>query len=208
MLYCIKKGFIMKKIVFTLLIAFLFTACETGDIPDRNSTNVDQDSGLIALIDDETSSDDEEFDTDLHPIIHDDSSDMINTTVQAFEGGVMGDDLNIKHIREGHHNRYIRLVFDTYMWSNGSSKPAQRVGHYKVHYYPTKKLITVVIEGYRAFSAPFPHFVSGSIVEKIYFDKYLDKNGYKFHIKLREATKVRVFNLKSPARLVFDIKQI
>jgi len=214
MLQYIKKGFIMKKTVLTLFITFLFTACETGVIPDKNSTNssnptVAHDSGIVDLIDEKPSFDNEEFDTDLHPIILDEeSSPVVDATVQAFEGGVVNDGLNVKTIRKGNHDNYMRLVFDTYKWFDGSSKPLKRVGHYKVKYYPAKKLITVVIDGYRAFSAPFPRFASGSIVEKIYFDKYLDDSGYKFHIKLRHATKVRVFELKSPARLVFDIKKI
>ena len=202
----------MKKIVLTLLVAFLFTACETGVIPESNSTNstnINQESDIVDLIDEKPSFDDEEFDTDLHPIILDEeSSQVFDATVQEFEGGVVNDGLNVKAIREGNHDSYMRLVFDTYMWSDGSSKPAKNVGYYKVNYYPAKKLITVVINGYRAFSAPFPHFASASIVEKIYFDNYLDDSGYKFHIKLRNAAKVRVFDLKSPARLVFDIKKI
>ncbi|MBU1668833.1 hypothetical protein KKC13_10490 [bacterium] len=201
----------MKKIVLTLFVALLFTACETGVRYDQNSTNttVAHDNGIVDLIDEKPSFEDEGFDTDLHPIVLEkESLSVADATVQTFEGGVIGDGLNVKSIREGNHDSYMRLVFDTYMWSDGSSKPANNVGHYKVNYYPSKKVITVVISGYRAFSAAFPKFSSVSIVEKIYFDKYLDDSGYTFHIKLRDAAKVRVFDLKSPARLVFDIKKL
>ena len=184
---------------------FLFIACETGAIPDANSTNSSgmvQESGIVDLVD-------EEMDMDFPSVVLEkQNANMVNATLQTFEGGVVNDGLNVKLIRKGNYNSYLRLVFDTYVWLDGGSHPATSVGHYRVNYNPITKVITVVIEGYRAFSAPFPRFSVESIVEKIYFDDHLDDSGYTFHIKLRDSAEVNVFDLKSPARLVFDIKKL
>jgi len=87
-------------------------------------------------------------------------------------------------------------------------KSVYSVGTYSARYNPAKKLISVVINGYRSFTAPLPSFSRESMIEKIYFEKYQDESGYKFHIKLKKSTEVKVFDLKSPARMVFDIKSI
>ena len=50
-----------------------------------------------------------------------------------------------------------------------------------------------------------PKFSSKSIVDKIYLDKYLDDSGYKFYIKLKYDSEVKVFDLKNPGRIVVDI---
>lgn len=203
----------MKKIALLSLFILLFTACETGIKCDENGSNCTipptLNSGIVDLIDEKPLVDNG-FETDLHPIIMDGEKSNYKSSinVQRFEGGTISDGLNLKAIREGSHNEYRRLVFDTYMWSNGQSQPAKSVGHYVVNYVPENRLITVVIEGYRAFSASFPTFSNSNIVEKIYLDNYLDDSAYKFHIQLRDRAKVRVFDLKEPARLVFDIKKI
>lgn len=202
----------MKIIILSLLIGFFFIACETGLVSDKNTSNTTkQNSEIAALIGEDIYMEDEGFDTDLHPIILDEPEESIpvtDTTAQEFEGGLRSDGLNVKTIREGNHDSYMRLVFDTYTSSKGSSEPSLRVGHYKARYDSSKQIITVTIEGYKSFSAPFPDFSSQSIVEKIYFDKHLDENAYTFYIQLRNAAKVRVFELKNPARLVFDIKKL
>lgn len=199
----------MKKIVLTVLLPFLFTACETGIKPDSNSTKTAQNNGITALIAEESSLEEDEIDGDFSSIVLEkQNSSIVDARVQTFEGGVMSDGLNLKFMREGNHGDYLRLVFDTYAWLDGNSQPATSVGHYTANYNPASGVITVVIQGYRAFSAPFPDFASKSIVEKIYLGEYLDDSGYKFHIKLRDFVKIRVFNLKSPARLIIDIKKI
>ena len=97
----------------------------------------------------------------------------------------------------------MRLVFD----SDGSSSTAHKVGSYKVDYDPSKKLVTVALNGYRTFSAKFPTFENSSIVENMAFAKYIDDSGYKIHINLRADTKIKVMALESPARLVIDVQK-
>lgn len=198
----------------TLLLALLllFTACETGTKYDRNSTlKMDEEvpSGLVdrkAKIEHLVNEDDEKalarFDHEVHSrVIEEDKTLNIKTT---FTGGKIQDGLEVKEIRQGKHKNYTRLVFDSY--ANGSK--ADEVGKYTVKYHLHDDSIEVVIQGYRKFSATMPSFSNTSSIEKIYLGNYLDDSGFKFHIKLRTKVKIRVFDLKKPARLVIDVKPI
>jgi len=209
----------MKNYIL-LLVLVLLTACETGTRYEKNTTVEEvidkSNKDILHLIEDKKSAtrlveasyidyDDIEDDTII------DDSYYNTSNIESFSGGKITDGLNIKSIRKGNHDDYERLVFDSYYWSaygEKANRPTNKVGHYTVQYDKNRKIISVVIEGYREFSAKFPSFSSKSIIEKIYFDKYLDDSGYKFNIKLRENAKVKVFDLEKPARLVFDIKKI
>lgn len=215
----------MKKYGLLLIITLLFLGCETGTRYDKNATvqevNSAPSSGLVKrssdndieglLRDRREPVTEETFDNDLHPIVMEEdkvfltheSEDSAGLDV-SFSGGKIQDGLEVKSIREGRHEDYIRLVFDVY----DGSQSAYSVGDYKANYNAKMNDITVVLNGYRKFTAPLPSFSHDSEIEQIYFDKYLDDSGYKFHIKLRDNATVRIFDLKDPARLVFDIKAI
>jgi len=115
-----------------------------------------------------------------------------------------GNGLDVKQIREGKHKDYVRLVFDVY----DRRGVARSVGKYTSEYNKNKDDIVVLLNGYRKFSARIPSFSIGSPIEQIYFEKHEENSAYKFHIKLRGDSKVRMFALENPARLVFDIKPI
>ena len=173
------KSMIFKNTVFGLSVMFLFVACETGykgEVPFANTTTEVNDSSDYNFEYKETSS-----------------------SLQVFEGGYLSDGLDISKIRQSQHGDMLRLVFDSKGDTTG------KVGSYSFIYYPDKYLITAIIGGYRNFSATLPQFSKNSVVEKMYMDEYLDDSGYKFHIKLREDAKVKVFNLENPARIVVDI---
>jgi len=178
---------IVKKMAFGVCILFSFTACETGykgDTPQETNT----------------SSPEYKFEY---------KEEVFEPKV--FEGGYLSDGLDIAKIRQSKNGDAVRLVFDTYKQSSKSGSlgvPSKKVGSYSFVYYPEKYLITAIVGGYRAFSAPLPKFPSSSIVEKIYMDEYLDDSGYKFHIKLKEDADVKVFDLQNPARIVVDIKSL
>ena len=202
-----------------LLIMFmvLFLACETGTRYDKNTTKetvprkVAQ-SGLVSLDDIEALLDDKEVQDEQH---YDDEKAWITPNgieenikledvINSFSNGIITDGLDVKSIREGKHKEYVRLVFDVY----ADGKQAKRVGRYEAKHDNNKKDISVILNGYRKFSAPLPSFPYDSLIEQIYFEQYLDDNGLKFHIKLRENAEVKIFDLKNPARIVFDIKSI
>lgn len=172
---------IFKKIAFGLFSMLLFVACETGykgETSSANTTKLEPNSSSEYNF--------EYKETSLAP--------------QVFEGGYLSDGLDISKIRQSQHGNMLRLVFDSKGDTTG------KVGSYSFIYHPDKYLITAVIGGYRAFSATLPQFSQNSVVEKMYMDEYLDDSGYKFHIKLREDAKVKVFNLENPARIVVDIR--
>jgi hypothetical protein len=212
----------MKKIGLLLVSVWLFLGCETGTRYDKNATikelPTQSSSGLVkrtsnedieGLLRDrgEYELEEEIFDEDVHPIVMEEDEVLLtedNEPQSSFSGGKIQDGLEVKSIREGKHDDYVRLVFDVY----SNDKSASSVGNYTVNYMANRDDIEVVLNGYRKFSAPLPSFSLNSDIEQIYFDKYLDDSAYKFHIKLRSKAKVRVFDLKDPARLVFDIKAI
>lgn len=171
----------LKKTAFGLSLIFLFVACETGHKGDFPSSNASKEVNSSYA--------------DEHNFEYKETS----LESQVFEGGYLSDGLDISKIRQSQHGDMLRLVFD----SKGASN--HKVGSYSFIYYPDKYLITATIGGYRHFSASLPTFSTNSVVEKMYMDEYLDDSGYKFHIKLREDAKVKVFNLENPARIVVDI---
>ena len=186
----------MKKNILFLLFILIFLACETGIRYDKNVTTkkVPKDISLISQ-------------GDIENLINDESNPQTEIDyedITYFSGGIISDELEVGKIREGHHEEYIRLVFDVY----NESGYANSVGHYEAIYNRHKKDISVKLSGYRKFSASFPSFSHSSVIEKIYFEKYLDDSGFKFHIKLRQDAKLKIFDLPNPARLVFDIKAI
>jgi hypothetical protein len=213
----------MRSLVLCSWVLLLCTACETGTQYDTNTSN--KESGIVDRIDndeiyDPTHSESYYIDQGEDDYAEEIASanrelsdvadrntpeeieaveERIETTTQHFEGGTISDGLDIKSVRKAEHDSYIRLVFD----SDGASK----VGSYKVDYDPSTKRISIVFSGYRAFSAKFPTFGDASIVEKIDFAKYLDDSGYKLYINIRGTTKIKVFALESPARLVIDVQK-
>jgi len=211
------EGFKMKRIVLFISMASLFMGCETGTKYEKNSvesTTVEQrresNIRISDLIDEpESRSIKEEFNPRLHPVKYVNVEE--DMAVQLFNGGVRVDGLNIKNIRSGKHSDYSRLVFDVYSWNayvDSEEKKAQEVGLYHATYNPSRRDITVEIKGYRNFTATLPTFANSDIIEGIYVDKSSREGLYRFHIKLTDSAKVKVFDLANPARMVFDIKAI
>ena len=202
----------MKKNMLLIILLFLFMGCETGTRYDKNATTQkvlkhEAQSGLINHDDIEALLDDKELEEDSY---YDDKDFIVEEEIELeeevniFSNAIVTSGLDIKKVREGKHEGYIRLVFDVYK----ESSPAKIAGHYDASYNKSKKDISVVLHGYENFSAPLPSFPYYSIIEQIHFDQYPEDKGFKFHIKLRENAKVRIFDLKNPARIVFDIKAI
>ena len=179
----------LQKTALGLSLIFLFVACETGykgELPSSNASSNSSTEVNSSFADEHTF---QYKEPSLEP--------------QVFEGGYLSDGLDISKIRQSQHGNMLRLVFDSKGASDNVS--SNKVGSYSFIYYPDKYLITATIGGYRHFSASLPTFSTNSVVEKMYMDEYLDDSGYKFHIKLREDAKVKVFDLENPARIVVDI---
>ncbi len=218
----------MRNLVLCSWVLLLFTACETGTKYDTNTSTKEQ-SMVVDTVEEEVLYDPTHSDSYFIDQGEDDYaeeialenkelSDIVDRNIpeeievpekieekitQHFEGGTAYDGLKIKSIRKAEHDTYVRLVFD----SDGIDTTVDKVGKYNVDYDSNKKRITLILEGYKEFTAKFPTFNNSSIVEKIDFAKYLDDSGYKLYINLRESTKITAFALESPARLVIDVKK-
>ncbi len=222
----------MKTTLLFLMILSLFTACETGTKYEKNTTThkrvvlTDRSDGIPKDIDDLVGDDEELEDDDS--LIADSIPDKAYVDIDDDEGYVddkkyveestpksdtferqevrrYSSGLDIHNIRVGKHDDYIRIVMDVYK----GSKKAPSVGSYSAKYYADKDEIVVTLNGYNKFSASLPSFPANSVVKQIVFGNHKkNEDSYRFSIKLRQEAKVRIFDLKKPARLVFDIKPI
>jgi len=208
----------MKKNILLMLLMFFFMftfiGCETGTRYDKNETikkapQHEPKSGLVSRSDIDDLVKDTDLEEEFVPHsswidVEESSPKEIAEEVSSFSNGVLKNNLDVIKIREGRHDGYLRLVFDVY--EDGYT--SRTVGRYDAKYIRSRKDIVVILHGYQKFTAPLPSFPHDSTIEQIYFEQYPTNQGFKFHIKLREDAKVRIFDLKNPARLVFDIKAI
>lgn len=206
----------MKKNILLLFSMLFLVACETGTRYDKNATvqKVPKEetlSGVVkhndfeSLLGDEAA--DEEPLDDVKAWIDPEVKaelDEDKEEVHSFSNREVVEGLEVRAIRTGKHDGYMRLVLDIYNHQN----IAKEVGHYDANYYPSRDEISVTLHDYQKFSASFPSFSRDAIIESIHFDQYPKDRGFKFHIKLRQNAKVKIFALKNPARLVLDIKAI
>ena len=203
----------MKTSILFLILLSLFTGCETGTKYDKNITRkevvLSDRSGVVDRDIEALIHDGEEIDEGEDPLIVDAvpekayvpdenyiEDDGYNDTSEGEELSNQG--LEIHNIRVGQHDGYTRLVLDVYK----DSKKATSVGAYQAKYYANRNEIIVMLNGYSKFTGSLPSFPSNSVIKQILFS---DQN---FSIKLRQEAKVRIFDLKNPARLAFDIKPI
>ena len=210
---------LMKRAILFLMILSFFTACETGTRYEKNTTThkkvilTDRSDGIPKEIDDLVSDDEELEDDDsliADPVpdkAYVDDDEYIEDSVESDtfdtqEVNQVG--LDVHNIRVGQHDDYTRLVMDIYE----DSHKATSVGSYSAKYYANRGEIVVMLNGYSNFSASLPSFPSNSIIDQIEVNIHNSKSGYRFSIKLRQDAKVKIFDLKNPARLVFDIKPI
>jgi len=206
----------MKKysllVLPTLLLMLSFIGCETGTRYDKNETiktapKHEVQSGVVNHSDIKNLVKDIELDEEDELGEHQSWIDREVTETKNEEENrvshrVIRNSLDVVKIREGRHEGYFRLVFDVYE----HGKPAKEVGEYNAKYSTRERDISVILYGYQKFTAALPSFPLESIIEQIYFEQYPTNQGFKFHIKLREESRVKIFALKNPARLVFDIK--
>ena len=209
----------MKSNILFLIFIVFFSGCETGKIPDKNESSkekvlTDRTSRLVERHIDALVDEDAVIDEDLDPLIGDlvpeksyieEDEDIDEVKEESESKSVeVANNLEVHTIRVGQHNDYTRVVLDVYK----DSQKATSVGSYRAKYYPNRDEIVVALHGYSKFSASLPSFPSNSVIEEIRFSKDTSEKGYKMSIKLREEAKVRIFDLKNPARLAFDIKPI
>lgn len=209
----------MKKNILFLIFILFFSGCETGEIPDKNVSSkervlTDRTSRLVERDIDALIHDGEVLDEDSDSLIVDsvpkksyiEEDEYVDEVKEERDSKSVevGNKLEVHNIRVGQHNDYTRVVLDIYK----DSQKAISVDSYKAKYYLNRDEIVVVLHGYRKFSASLPSFSSNSVIERIQVLNDKSKNSYTLSIKLRQEAKVKIFDLKNPARLAFDIKPI
>ena len=207
----------MERTILFLMVLSLFSACETGTKYDKNTTRkkvilTQRSSGAYGDIDalvgnDKELEDDDSLIGDIVPdraYVDEEASMHYRENKDTFERGkkITKKGLDVQHIRVGKHDDYLRVVLDIY---EGSDK-AIRVGSYNANYNAQRGEIAVTLTNYSKFSAPLPSFSSNSAIKQIIVSENKSNNSYDFRIKLRQEAKVKIFDLKNPARLAFDIK--
>lgn len=223
---------LLKKLSLYLLVLSLFSACETGHKPDSNSSKKIISSTVHTdiedLIKDEKEDVDGLNDYEFEPdyIEGEDEVEVIDEEVenvvkekepenpeivnsdegQHFSGGSKSTGLDVQKIRIGRHDGFIRMVFDI-GYANKEGR-ANETGTYHIDYVPNHEDLEITLDGYDDFSATLPTFTSKSIVKEMYQAATKEEGQYKLILELKKDAKIRVLNLKKPAKLVIDIKPI
>lgn len=134
--------------------------------------------------------------------------------IQVLSGGSVSDGLDLAHIRIGEHNEYTRIVFEVKYWKGyGASKAGRSsdtVGHYKFT-LDQDHTIEAVFSGFRSGSAN-ETAISGESrvqsVKRLKGEAYGDDSTVFYQIRLRHASRLKVFHLYDPARIVLDISTL
>ncbi len=131
------------------------------------------------------------------------------TQKTSVSGGNITDGLNIGEIRVSEGTERTRIVFDSY---SATDVKASVSGHYTFKYLPEQNRITLVVNGYRQFSAlgnsKLRTFSENSIIKKIYLTKRLDDSSFQCNIDLRQSANVNAFDIKEPGRIVIDVSPL
>jgi len=134
--------------------------------------------------------------------------------VQVISGGGISDGLDLSNIRIGEHTGYTRIVFDVTYWEGYGSpkagKSADNVGHYKFT-LDENHSIEIEFSGFRSSSAKETSVSAQSTVESIKMlrgEAYGDDSSIFYQILLRHPSKLKVFHLYNPARIVLDIYRL
>jgi len=127
-----------------------------------------------------------------------------------FYGGNGGSDLDVRTVRWHKHNGFERLVLDCYQYNgvlgDKSYVLTNNTGKYQIGREKASSLeLDGELKGYRAFSASVASFSSSKLIDDI--EIFPDEDEViLFTIKLKKSTPYKVFTLKSPARIVIDLK--
>ena len=134
--------------------------------------------------------------------------------IQVLSGGTISDGLDLSHIRIGEHTGYTRIVFDVQYWEGyGAPKagtPSDNVGYYKFT-LDHNHTIEIEFSGFRSSSAKDITVSGHSRVQSIKMLKgeaYGDDSAVFYKIRLYGPSKLKVFHLYNPARIVLDINTL
>ena len=132
--------------------------------------------------------------------------------VQVLSGGSISDGLDLSNIRVGKHRGYARIVFDVKYWEGYGAPKAgtssDNVGHYKFT-LNENHTIEVEFSGFRSANAK-DVTTQGIVhtIKRLRGEAYGDDSSVFYQIILRHPSKMKVFHLYDPARIVLDISRL
>ena len=129
-------------------------------------------------------------------------------TSGTFTGGKSLTGQDVGTARYGNHNDFDRIVFDLYKWIGGSPvDTVDEITTYTANISSDGKKITIILSGAMdAYASTSPIDLAGSPnIESVKFSLSGPNESVQIDISLKNASQYKVFNLKSPARLVVDI---
>jgi len=131
---------------------------------------------------------------------------------QTIRGGVISDGLDLANIKVAEHQEYTRVVFYVNNWEGHSraGTPADTTGSYRFVLSDDKKSIEVELLGYRSATLTnIPLVESISSIKRLVGEEYGDDSSLFYDIKLKDrVSKIEVFTLSNPTRVVLDIYAI
>ncbi|GAB6107596.1 AMIN-like domain-containing (lipo)protein [Fusibacter bizertensis] len=126
----------------------------------------------------------------------------------SFSGGKASTGQDVGSARYGDHDDFERIAFDVFKWNGGNPQDTvDEITSYTATISADGKKITINLTGaIDAYASLKPLELGGSPnVESIKYSLSGPNESVQIDIVLKNASQFKVFNLKSPARLVVDI---
>jgi hypothetical protein len=124
----------------------------------------------------------------------------------TFSGGIVTDGQDVSGIRFGKHELFERVVLDLSVWTGGT--PTERVDeacHYEAKISDDGKSVILTLSGARGVSAGTPDLSRSTFFKSVEASFPEDDSTVSFTILLNQASEYKVFQLKSPGKIVVDV---
>lgn len=125
----------------------------------------------------------------------------------AFSGGVKSSGQDIASARYGHHIDFDRIVFDIFEWQGGQPQsPVEVITEYKSSISSDGKTISIVLHGaLDAYARNTPLDLKGrDHIKSVKYSSAGSTESVTINISLENKSIYKVFDVKSPARLIVD----
>lgn len=124
-----------------------------------------------------------------------------------FSGGVKSSGQDIASARYGHHIDFDRIVFDIYEWQGGQPQnPVENITEYKSSISSDGKTISIVLYGaLDAYARNSLLDLKGrNHIKSVTYNSAGSTESVTINISLENRSVYKVFDVKSPARLIVD----
>ncbi|MBS7525846.1 hypothetical protein KHM83_04045 [Fusibacter paucivorans] len=124
----------------------------------------------------------------------------------SFSGGIVTDGQDVSGIRFGKHELFERVVLDLSVWTGGT--PTERVEEacqYDAKISDDGKSVILTLSGARGVSAGTPDLSRSTFFKSVEASFPEDDSTVSFEIVLNQTSEYKVFQLKSPGKIVIDV---